>query len=273
MAIIINESPTPQEVASDLTIDREYIIRKDIKIQRTKNWIGYKDLYPGQRQEALSNAFKTEIEALEKSGIKYRINSSSSKKVEGKGKNAVHMDIITTGLAFSLPAEQAKGFLYVLCRIYNDREITKLIPDESSQIICQTLKGTDAVRKVAERIFMHFAPSIQKDKDQENIIISGSYKFSCVKSGVNLDKKTFIPYAEIGCEKLEENQILAQNAAVLESLISRMRREPYIEDVLVKVVLNGRPKHEFHVLYAGRKETENRPLSPCLLLLLLPQSI
>ena len=245
MGIIINELPTPEELASDLTIDREYIVRTDIKIQQTKNWIGYKDLYPGQRREALDNVFKTEVEALEKCGIKYRINTSSSKKVEGKGKSAVHMDVITRGIKFSLPAESAKNLLHALCEIHNEREITQLISNGLTQQMCETLKGTEAVKEVTERVFTYFAPFIQKEKD---IIVSGPYKFSCSKSGVNLNKE-YVSYAEMGYENLEDNQLWAQNAVVMESLIDRMKQEPYILDVLTKVVLSGRPKFEFRVLH------------------------
>ena len=244
----LNELPTPQELASDLTIDREYIIRTDITIQQTKNWIGYKDLYPGQRREALDNLFKTEIEALERSDIKYRINTSSSKKVEGKGKSAVHMDVITRGIAFSLPAENAESLLHALCEIHNEREISKMISNGLTQQMCETLKNTEAVKEVTEQVFRYFESFIQKDKDDNDIIINGSYKFSCSKSGVNLDKK-YISYAEMGYENLEENQLWAQNAVVIECLIDRMKQEPYILDILTKVVLNGRPKHEFQVLY------------------------
>lgn len=249
----LNELPTLQEIASDLTIDREYIVRTDIKIQQTKNWIGYKDLYPGQRREALDNVFKTEIEALERSGIKYRINTSSSKKVEGKGKSAVHMDVITRGIAFSLPAENAESFVHALCEIHNEREISKMISNGLTQQMCETLRGTDAVKEVTEQVFRYFAPFIQKDKDDDRIITSGPYKFSCSKSGVNLDKK-YISYAEMGYDNLEENQLWAQNAVVTECLIDRMKQEPYILDVLTEVVLSGRPKLEFQVLHLRKKK-------------------
>ena len=252
MAKMINELPVPEELASNLTIDREYIFRKDIKIQQTKAFIGYKDLYPGQRKEALSNVFKTEVEALEKSGIKYRINSSSSKKVEGKGKSAVHVDVVTTGIAFPLPAEKAEDLLHALCEIHNEDEIAKMISNGLTQQMCEEMKDTDAVKKVTEQIFQHFAPAIQKDKENDDIIMSKPYKFSCSKSGVDLGKKSYISYAEMGFDNLEDNQLWAQNAVVLENLIGRLKQEPYIVDVLTKVVLSGRPKLEFQVLYAGR---------------------
>jgi len=253
MAKLINELPTPQELASDLTIDREYIIREDIRIPQEKRFLGYKDLYPGQRNHALNTLFEKEIQALEECGIKYRINSSSSRKTEGKGKTTAYVDVVTRGIAFFLPAANAESFLHALCRIHNEEEIEKMISNGLTQQMFEALKGTDSVKEITERIFQYFETAIQKDKDNDDVVISGPYKFSCSKSGVNLEKNTFVSYKEMGCDNLEDNQLWAYNAITLENLIDRIRKEPYIVDVLINVTLNGRPKHEFQVLYAGRE--------------------
>lgn len=257
MAKLINELPTPRELASDLTIDREYIIREDISIPQEKRFLGYKDIYPGQRNQALNNLFKTEIQALEKCDIKYRINSSSTRRTERSRSTSSYVDVVTRGIAFFLPAAKAECLLHALCQIHNENEISKMISNGLTQQMCEALKDTDAVKEITERIFQYFETAIQKDKDNNDIVLSGPYKFSCSKSGVNLEKNTYLSYAELGYDNLEDNQLWAQNAIVLESLIDRLSQECYIVDVLTNVTLNGRPKHEFQVLYAGRKQKEN----------------